>query len=148
MSEKSSMQSTMNTMIRFLNDSGIKHPFGEEIKVKREAVETPTQETKTRSDEDLGPRLNMKLLEKRIESLNKMVDDEDLVEISRNNGNIKQLKPKPYCHVTFWKNGIVVDNGPFRPYKWDLTKAFLTDICKYIDGWFFLHCISGWLFPL
>ena len=84
---------------------------------------------KSHNDDDLGSRINMKVLEQRVEALNKMIDDEELVQVSRN-GNVKQLKPKPISKITFWKNGIVVEGGPFKPYKWEITKAFLTDICK------------------
>ncbi|KAF0974223.1 hypothetical protein FDP41_006833 [Naegleria fowleri] len=85
------------------------------------------------SDDEMGPHINMKLLEQRVQALNKMIDNEELVEVSKMNSNIKQLKQKPVSTVTFWKNGIVVDNGPFKPYKWQITKAFLTDI---LDGYF------------
>ncbi|KAG2379521.1 hypothetical protein C9374_006638 [Naegleria lovaniensis] len=134
-------QSTMNTMLRVLDDHDIKHPFNSSYKPVKNNTSSITPEVAVPSsvtppqitDDDMGPHINMKLLEQRVQALNKMIDDEELMEVSKTNSNVKQLKQKPVSIVTFWKNGIVVDNGPFKPYKWQITKAFLTDI---LDGYF------------
>lgn len=131
----------MNAMFKFLEYHDIKHPFDSSYTPVKstnswKTPEVPQVQSTVSppqiSDDEMGPHINMKLLEQRVQALNKMIDNEELVEVSKMNSNIKQLKQKPVSTVTFWKNGIVVDNGPFKPYKWQITKAFLTDICKYL----------------
>ncbi|KAL9656619.1 hypothetical protein ABK040_002891 [Willaertia magna] len=132
------LQQNLNLIINYLNNKGISHPFQQLLENKKEEEKTlyegnwNRQESIVENDEDIGPKLNMKLIESKINELNQLVDEEQITTI-KNNGNIKQLKPKETCKIIFWKNGVSIGDGPFRPYKWDLTKAFLTDI---LDGYF------------
>lgn len=75
-------------------------------------------------------RLNMDVVKQKIKDLNSLVPDQ---QTNTYIGNIKQLTKKLECNIIFYKNGIVAGNGSFRPYTWDITKAFLNDIA---DGYF------------
>jgi hypothetical protein len=49
------------------------------------------------------------------------------------NGQRAVIKSKEAVTVVVWRNGLVVNNGPLRPYGWPLCDAFLNDL---MDGFF------------
>jgi hypothetical protein len=91
-------------------------------------------EPEPEAGEENYPRLNMAVVIDRINALNNMVVQEQPKSYTAYSGGaqIKSAKPAS-CKIVFFKNGITVDGGPFRPYQWDITKALLNDIA---DGYF------------
>jgi hypothetical protein len=95
-----------------------------------DSSESDNQDENIISKQDF--RLNMHIVKQKIKDLNSLVPDQQ-INTYTGDGNIKQLTKKPECNIIFYRNGIMVGNGSFRPYSWDITKAFLNDIA---DGYF------------
>lgn len=89
--------------------------------------EFDTQEIQQSND---TKTVNIPLLKQRIEALNSTIVED--FEIVQANG-MSKFKEKKTVNIIFYSNGLIVDNGSFRPYEWDITKAFLVDI---LDGYF------------
>ncbi len=86
-----------------------------------------------RSSSSDAPRLNMEVVKRKFSELNSLLPEDDGSIVYSGAGNVKKMTKKPKSYVTFFSNGIIVDDGPFRPYEWDITRAFLNDIA---DGYF------------
>lgn len=74
--------------------------------------------------------INIELLQEKINELNSKVGNENCVI---DEGGIKRFSQKAEVSIVVYKNGIIVDDSPFRPFDWDITKSFLMDI---IEGFF------------
>jgi len=84
------------------------------------------------SDMPPAPRkVNIPLLQQRVSALNATLADE--YEIVKNQDGHSQFKQRKEVAIVFYLNGIIIDGGSFRPYEWDITKAFIIDI---LDGYF------------
>lgn len=77
--------------------------------------------------------INMEYIKSRVQELNSLIENDKLVQQQKKGSNIRQFSEINELAIVFYRNGIVVDDGPFRPYSWTLTKSFLRDI---FDGYF------------
>jgi hypothetical protein len=141
--------SALKQVLCYMDEHHIRHNFNafynlvdheREIPAVKEEIEaggTPQQQQQPEAGpaenepEEHYPRINISIVQQKIADLNRLVPD-DARSVSSVSG-ISQLKNKPTCKIIFYKNGISVDDGPFRPYQWDITRALLNDIA---DGYF------------
>lgn len=89
---------------------------------------------KPENDDPSYRSINIQTLRQRIDQLNAAVEN-DKRTVSLSNGDSKMVKFESQIElpISFWKNGMILGNGSFRPYTWSVTKAFLEDI---FDGFF------------
>ena len=73
-------------------------------------------------------------LQKRVAELNLVAGEKIISNDRLADGKIvSKLKDPDVLNVTIYKDGIVVNNGVFRPYNWPLCTAFIGDV---LEGYF------------
>eukprot|EP00796_Vickermania_ingenoplastis_P006749 gene6749-4841_t len=73
-----------------------------------------------------GPVVDMELLQRNARILSDYVGYSEVV-VSGQQGHIRD---RDVVRVAIYKNGICVNNGPFRPFGWPLCEAFLLDLAE------------------
>ncbi|KAM3829569.1 UBX domain-containing protein 11 [Vipera latastei] len=124
-------------MERFLNDYGLiwvgEDPDSLRDLESLEEEESPTSRTFWKPGEAIMSEtpINFDLILKNLKDLN-VLAGEGISQIKHTTGGAR-LKPLDSVPITFYQNGIVMFNGPFRSYEDPSTQRCLQDI---LDGFF------------
>eukprot|EP01006_Ploeotia_vitrea_P059721 TRINITY_DN74686_c0_g1_i1.p1 TRINITY_DN74686_c0_g1~~TRINITY_DN74686_c0_g1_i1.p1 ORF type:complete len:550 (-),score=60.82 TRINITY_DN74686_c0_g1_i1:539-2188(-) len=77
---------------------------------------------------------DMKKIIKNVQELNVIADTQmEFQKKAGGGGNMFKLNAKQVLHMTFYCDGVVVNDGPFRPYAWPAGQAIVMDL---LDGYF------------
>ena len=116
----------LEEMHQFLADYGLKWVGGEKQKLEAEpqSVKQPSQ-----GPEALGFELDMQKILAHAKELNGITGQKRLAK----HGPIRQFETLPEVCITFYRDGLLVRNGPARPYAMKESRLLVRDL---IDGYF------------
>mmetsp|Transcript_8014 Transcript_8014/g.11926 ORF Transcript_8014/g.11926 Transcript_8014/m.11926 type:complete len:528 (-) Transcript_8014:16-1599(-) len=136
------MLTLIEQMAEYMNKEDIKHPFYDKIihissmglddtlPNYDDAFVGVSENKNDKKKDAVKKTINIELIEERVGQLNSILTNERKVAIK---GKGARFEEAPSLTLTFYSNGMLIDNRSFRPYDWNITKAFLTDI---LDGYF------------
>lgn len=136
------LKSQIHEMETFLNDYGLVWVGNTDVDEVIDPKEQPEETTENSSDEDTFKdgaseystqfKLDMEKIKRNIVELN-FLAGEGKAEVVHTKGGMRRLKEPDAVSLTFYKNGFVLFEGPFRPYNIPSSLPFVKDI---MDGYF------------
>ncbi|OPJ69813.1 UBX domain-containing protein 11 isoform B [Patagioenas fasciata monilis] len=131
------LQTQVWEMERFLNDYGLiwvgeRHEQLEDLELLKDEEELPARSVWKPGDAVVAKhQIDFDLILENVKDLN-VLAGEGISQIEYTSGGARLRQPDP-LPLTLYQNGIVMFNGPFRPYEDPSTQQCLQDI---MDGYF------------
>mmetsp|Transcript_2322 Transcript_2322/g.3695 ORF Transcript_2322/g.3695 Transcript_2322/m.3695 type:complete len:441 (-) Transcript_2322:121-1443(-) len=130
--ENTQLKQQVAEMEEFLSDYGLKwvgnEPQGQ-LDVESLMQNIPASDPMYRYN--LPREIDVLVLERRIEELNILAERDASKMVSE--GGIHRFKAPERITITFFKNGLVLEGFPFKPYSSNQAQSILSDI---LDGYF------------